>query len=315
MSARRTLLLGTRGSELARTQSTTVAEALRALGCEVELAIIRTSGDRAANMPFGSIGPQGVFVREIEEALVARTVDLAVHSFKDLPTQSPAELVVAAVPARADPADVLLVRADALVGGGDWLPVKPGAQIGTASARRRVWLGHYRKDLRIAPLRGNVPTRIRKLVEGELDAIVLAAAGIARLQVDDRLGVLLADLTTVRLDPQRFVPAPAQGALAVQCRRADAYVLAALAALDDTPSRIAVDAERDALARAEGGCDIAFGAYCTATDGVYELVAMHQRAGEIRNARVRGRDPAALAAQLWPDFAGAANTHGTEVQR
>jgi hydroxymethylbilane synthase len=300
MSARATLRLGTRGSELARTQSGTIAAALERLGFAVELAIIKTSGDQNTTAAFGSIGPQGVFVREIEQALVERRVELAVHSFKDLPTKSPAELTIAAVPARVDPADLLLVRRAAVTGAsGDWLPLKPNALVGTASARRRVWLTHFRPDLRIEPLRGNVPTRVRRLTEGQFDAIVLAAAGVERLQAEQRLGSALDDVVVLRLDPQRFVPAPAQGALAVQCRRDDAHVLAALAQLDHVPSRAAVTAEREALARAEGGCDVAFGAYCVASDDQHELTAMHERAGVVRSVRVRGTDPAVLGGAAW----------------
>ncbi len=269
MSTREKLRLGTRGSELARTQSGTVAAALERLGFDVELTIIKTSGDQNTTSTFASIGPQGVFVREIEQALVERRVELAVHSFKDLPTRSPPELTIAAVPQRVDPADLLLVRRDAFAGTADddWLPLKPGARVGTASARRRAWLMHFRPDLAVEPLRGNVPTRVRRLEEGRFDAIVLAAAGVERLQAEQRLGSSLADVAVVRLDPARFVSAPAQGALALQCRRDDARVLAALAKIDHVPSRAAVAAERDALARAEGGCDVAFGAYCFAASG------------------------------------------------
>ena len=263
MTSRGKLRLGTRGSELALTQSSTVADALRARGHDVELAIIKTAGDRAVGVPFAAIGPQGVFVREIEQALVEGSIDLAVHSFKDLPTTSPRELTIAAVPPRYDPADLLLVRHAALARDADaWLPLAAGARVGTASARRRVWLTHFRTDLVIEPLRGNVPTRIRKLTEGAYDAIVLAAAGVERLQADARLTTLLQAVTIVRLDPERFVPAPAQGALAVQCRGDDGFLRDALAALDDSASNSAVAAERAALAYAEGGCDIAFGAYC-----------------------------------------------------
>ena len=303
MSANPTLRLGTRGSELARTQSGTIAAALERLGLAVELSIIKTSGDQNTTAAFGSIGPQGVFVREIEQALVEGRVDLAVHSFKDLPTKSPAELTIAAVPARVDPADLLLVRHDAIAGvAGDWLPLKAGARVGTASARRRVWLTHFRPDLVIEPLRGNVPTRVRRLEEGHFDAIVLAAAGVERLQAEQRLGSALESVVVLRLDPQRFVPAPAQGALAVQCRADDSRVLPALTLIDHAPSRAAVTAERDALARAEGGCDIAFGAYCHPTDGQHELTAMHERAGVVRIARVRGTDPAALGAAAWAEL-------------
>ena len=303
MSPRPTLRLGTRGSDLARTQSGTVATALRQAGFDIELTIIKTAGDQNATAPFASIGPQGVFVREIEQALVERRIELAVHSFKDLPTKSPPELVVAAVPARIDPADLLLVRRAALAGdAGGWLPLTRGARVGTASARRRVWLTHFRPDLTVLPLRGNVPTRVRKLADGEFDAIVLAAAGIERLRAEPRLGSALADLEAIRLDPTRFVPAPAQGALAVQCRRDDPAVLEALRLIDDALSGAAVTAERDALARAEGGCDIAFGAYCFATGGGYELLAMHERPGVVRAARVRGADVGTLGAAVTAEL-------------
>jgi hydroxymethylbilane synthase len=309
MSAGAKLRLGTRGSELARTQSGTIAAALERLGFAVELTIIKTSGDQNTTSAFASIGPQGVFVREIEQALVERRVELAVHSFKDLPTKSPAELTIGAVPARVDPADLLLVRRDAIAGSADdWLPLKPGARVGTASARRRVWLQHFRSDLVVEPLRGNVPTRVRRLEEGRFDAILLAAAGVERLRAEQRLGSELADVVVIRLDPQRFVPAPAQGALAVQCRRDDVRVLAALAKLDDAPSRIAVTAERDTLARAEGGCDIAFGAYCVATGGRHELTAMHERAGAVRVARVSGADASVLGAAAWAELDTARGT-------
>src|SRR5262245_27181730 len=300
MSARAKLRLGTRGSDLARTQSATVAAALERLGVTCELTIIKTSGDQNTTSTFASIGPQGVFVREIEQALVEKRIELAVHSFKDLPTKSPAELVIGAVPPRVDPADLLLVRRDALYGGADdWLPLKPGARVGTASARRRAWLKHFRPDLVVEPLRGNVPTRVRRLEEGRFDAIVLAARGVERLQAEQRLGSALADVAISRLDPQRFVPAPAQGALAVQCRRDDERVLAALAELDDAASRSTVTAERAALARAEGGCDVAFGAYCVAAGSKHELVAMLERGGAVHVARAEGGDAAALGAAVW----------------
>ena len=300
MSVRGTLRLGTRGSELARTQSGTVAAALERFGVKCELTIIKTAGDQNTTSTFASIGPQGVFVREIEQALVEKRIELAVHPFKDLPTKSPAELVIGAVPPRVDPADLLLVRRDSVAGSADdWLPLKAGARVGTASARRRAWLMHFRPDLVVEPLRGNVPTRVRRLEEGRFDAIVLAAAGVERLQAEQRLGSALAGVVIVRLDPQRFVPAPAQGALAIQCRRDDERVLAALEALDDVPSRSSVTAERTALARAEGGCDVAFGAYCVTTGRNHELVAMLERGGAVHVARVEGNDTSALGAAAW----------------
>lgn len=298
------LRLGTRASDLARTQSESVAERLNEAGIETELKFIRTAGDRSSAASFASIGPQGVFVREIEQALVSDTIDLAVHSYKDLPTRSPPELAIAAVPERADAADVLIIREHALDrNAGAPLPLVEHARVGTASARRQVWLTHFRPDLRVESLRGNVPTRIGRLRERSYDAIVLAAAGVERLRRATRvLDPLLEGLVVVRLDPELFVPAPAQGALAVQCRRDDAAVNDALTALDDASSRIAVAAERATLASAEGGCDIAFGAYCRHAAHGFALVAMLERAGRVRTSRVGGADAAVLADEAWTEL-------------
>ena len=296
-----TLRLGTRGSDLARAQAQTIAARLDAEGLPTELTIIRTSGDLAPAASFASIGPQGVFVREIEQAVLDGSVDLAVHSFKDLPTRSPAELVIAAVPARLDAADVLVVKTGSYAKDRDaLLPLAEGAHVGTASARRRVWLKHFRPDLTVDALRGNVPTRVKRLKNGDCDAILLAAAGIERLRASTAvLDEPLAGLKVVRLDPRRFVPAPAQGALAVQCRRDRADVVAALARLDDAPSRLAVEAERDVLARAEGGCEIAFGAHCYSVDGGFGLIAMLERGGRVVTTAARGRDARALGELAW----------------
>ena len=299
------LRLGTRASDLARTQSESVAQRLNQAGIATELTFIRTAGDRSKAATFGAIGPQGVFVREIEQALLTDTIDLAVHSFKDLPTRSPPELAVAAVPERADAADVLIVRERALDrSGGSPLPLIEHARVGTAAARRRVWLEYFRPDLRVESLRGNVPTRIRRLSDAHYDAIVLAAAGVERLRSSTGvLESLLDGLAVVRLDPELFVPAPAQGALAIQCRQDDAEVTAALRALDDTSSRIAVSTERATLALAEGGCDSAFGAYCQRAGSGFELIVMLERDGRICTSRVAGSDAAALADKAWAELA------------
>jgi hydroxymethylbilane synthase len=301
------LRLGTRGSDLARAQAQTIATSLAVAGLPTELVIIRTSGDLAPAASFASIGPQGVFVREIEQAVLDGSVDLAVHSFKDLPTSSAAELVIAAVPVRVDAADVLVVNADAQGEDRDaLLPLSLGARVGTASARRQVWLKHFRPDLEVEPLRGNVPTRIKRLKNGDYDAILLAAAGIERLRGTAVLDAPLAGLGVARLDPRRFVPAPAQGALAVQCRRDRADVAAALARLDDAPSRRTVEAERDVLARAEGGCEIAFGAHCLEVGDGFELVAMIERGGRVLTTTARGRDARLLGALAWRSLTAAA---------
>jgi hydroxymethylbilane synthase len=285
-SATLRLRLGTRGSDLARMQSQWVAA--RLADTTVEFEIISTAGDRSTAPTFGAIGPQGVFVREIEQALTEQRIDCAVHSYKDLPTRSPDGLTIAAVPPRVDPADWLLIEPRAHAPEADsLLPLIAGCRLGTSSARRQAWLRHYRADLELKPLRGNVPTRIQRLRDGDYGAIVLAGAGIERLnEGGDRLSRLLDGLVRVRLDPRQFVPAPGQGALAVQCRASDNAIRERVGLIDDASTRTAVDLERALLARAEGGCDAAFGAYCLPTVAGFEFIAMAEAAG-----RVRAEDP------------------------
>ena len=300
MSARAKLRLGTRGSELARTQSGTIAAALERLGFAVELTIIKTSGDQNTTSAFASIGPQGVFVREIEQALVERRVELAVHSFKDLPTKSPPELTIAAVPQRVDPADLLLVRRDAFAGAADdWLPLKAGARVGTASARRRVWLKHFRPDLAVEPLRGNVPTRVRRLEEGSFDAIVLAAAGVERLQAEQRLGSSLAGVAVLRLDPRgscrrrRKARSPCNAAATTRaCSQRSRSSTMRRAARPSRPSATRSRAPRAAATSRSART-------ASPPTATHELVAMLERAGAVRVARVRGADPATLGAAAW----------------
>jgi hydroxymethylbilane synthase len=335
-----TLKLGTRGSDLALTQARWVAAALANHGVETELVVISTSGDRSEAPSFGAIGPQGVFVREIEQALLDAAIDIAVHSYKDLPTQSPAGLVVAATPARRDVADWLICRRNAarhdpaaarvgsrrdtarvgsLAGGAalDALAksaLAEGARVGTSSARRQSWLRSLRPDLDIQPLRGNVPTRLKRLASGDYDAIVLAGAGIERLdEAGDLLAPILAGLVRTRLDPERFVPAPAQGALALQCRRDDAGTgaLEALAAVADADTAIAVALEREALRLAEGGCDAAFGAWARRAGDGHELIVMAERDARVVTARAAGdaeTDGLAAAAMRALD-GGAGSAH------
>lgn len=298
------LKLGTRGSDLAQAQSSMVAASLAELGIEAELTIITTAGDRSMAPSFGAIGPQGVFVREIEQALLDGEIDCAVHSYKDLPTRSPPELVVAATPERIDVADFLLVHKKVLVKRTDeLLPLVRGSRVGTSSARRRAWVEHFRRDLVVEPLRGNVPTRVQRFKNGDFDAILLAGAGVRRLQLgSEKVKPLLEGIRMVRLDPDEFVPAPAQGALAVQCRRRDEAVVAALGRIDDPATRRAVAVERAVLARAEGGCDIAFGALCRPAEDGFELYVMTERGGSVRATRVEGPEPEPLAELAWQEI-------------
>ena len=250
------LRIGTRGSELALWQARHVAEGLGRLpgAPPVELVGIRTEGDRVAELPLTRVAGKAFFTGEIEEALSRGEIDLAVHSLKDLATATPPGLVLGAVLAREDPRDVLLVRQDlasaALGSGLDALPA--GARVGTCSLRRRALLSRWRPDLELADLRGNVPTRIERLDEGRFEAIVLAAAGVKRLGLEHRIGAFL--------PPDRVLPAPGQGAIAVQVREADAEVRAWIERLDDPATRAATAAERALLARLEGGCQVPVGA-------------------------------------------------------
>jgi len=250
----RLLRLGTRGSALALAQSGGIAATVIAeLGRHVELLTVKTAGD-VSSAAISQIGGTGVFVTALRDALLAGEVDLAVHSYKDLPTAPAPGLVIVAVPPRQDPRDVLVAR-DGLT----LAELPTGARIGTGSPRRTaqvlgLGLGHE-----VVPIRGNVDTRIGKVRSGEVDAVVLARAGLARL---DRL----ADATEV-LDPLTMLPAPAQGALAIECRDDDQEVLALLAALEHPDSRTAVAAERALLAHLEGGCTAPVGALALVSEG------------------------------------------------
>jgi hydroxymethylbilane synthase len=249
----RPLRLGTRGSALARAQSSGVAAALGQFGHKVELIEISTHGDRTA-APIPDIGRTGVFVSVLRDALLEGIIDFAVHSYKDLPTAPVAGLTIAAVPRREDPRDVLVARDGLTLA---QLPV--GAGVGTGSPRRVAQLRALGYGIVPVPVRGNVDTRLAKVAAGELDAVVLARAGLARL---DRLD----DITEV-LDPLQILPAPAQGALAVECRANDSELCQLLGTLDDQDTRAAVTAERALLAALEAGCTAPVGALAEVADG------------------------------------------------
>ena len=256
MSASRPLRLGTRGSALAVAQSGTVADALRALGAEVELVRIRTEGDQR---PPDTAWGEGAFVGALEQALLSGTVDLAVHSAKDVPTTEDPRLAIAAFPRREDPRDALVGREPGVTI--DSLP--EGARIGTDSPRRSAFLLAHRSDLRPHPLHGNVDTRLRRLDEGETDALVLAVAGLTRLGLAERISEIL--------PPTIVTPAPGQGSLAVQCRADDPATLAWVRRLDDPETRAAVEAERAFLRASGGGCRAPIGALGVVRDGILVL--------------------------------------------
>ena len=248
------LRIGTRGSALALWQAKSIAEALRETGVESELVIIKTSGDKFQQTSFSQMGTKGVFIKELEDALFDLRVDLAVHSMKDMPTEMPDGLTIAAVCARADVRDALLSFPGATL---ESLP--KGARVGTSSLRRQSQLLHARNDLQMLELRGNVDTRIAKLKREEYDAIVLAKAGL------DRLG-LSANISQV-LPHDVSLPAAGQGAIGIESRRDDEATLRALAPLNHADTRAGVAAERAALAGLEGGCQVSIGAWGRVENG------------------------------------------------
>ena len=243
MSSTAPLRIATRKSQLAMWQAEHVATLLRRAhaGLEVELVPMLTQGDRIQDRSLAAIGGKGLFIKELEVALEERRADIAVHSMKDLPGELPAGLTIAAVLERADPRDALLSRAAARL---EDLP--QGARMGTSSLRRQAQLMAARPDLRIEPLRGNVDTRLRRLDEGAMDAIVLACAGLMRLGLESRI--------TARLDPAISLPAVAQGVIGIECRGADTRTLALLRVLEHGDTRIAMEAERAFALRLGGSC-------------------------------------------------------------
>jgi hydroxymethylbilane synthase len=295
----RTLRLGTRGSKLARWQAEWVADRLQSLGCAVELVEIATRGDVERVQSIEEIGTRGVFTKEIQRALLAGEVDLAVHSLKDLPTEPVDGLMLAAVPERESPSDVLICRGDPAGDAGgersggsasndlgarlrldpshpgrrdpsvlktEYSVLPDGAGVGTGSLRRQAQLRHLRPDLEIADVRGNVDTRLRKLDDGQFDAIILAEAGLTRLGLADRI--------TQVLPFEVMLPAVGQGALGVECRTDDSETRAVLANLDDRLARAAVTAERSLLEHLRGGCMAPIGAIAQIDAGKLHLSAV-----------------------------------------
>lgn len=252
------LRIGTRRSTLAQWQAERVRSLLVARGVAAQLVLLATAGDEERPLPAGERRPaKGLFTKALEDALLDRRVDLAVHSLKDLMIELPAGLVLAAVPERADPRDAVVS------GAGSGLSDLPsGVRVGTSSMRRRAALAAARPDVVVVPLRGNVPTRVARVDDGTVDAAVLAMAGLVRLGLERR---------AVPVDPAVLLPAPGQGALAVEARAEDGAVLDVLRPLDDALLRAAVEAERGALASLDPGCDVPIGAWCGPREGVLLL--------------------------------------------
>jgi hydroxymethylbilane synthase len=245
---------------LALWQAHHVEAQLKALGQDVEIKIIKTQGDKIQHLSFDKMEGKGFFTKELEDKLLSGEIDLAVHSHKDLPTENPEGLIIAAVSERGDPRDLLLIR-KGKTDISKKFDLGENAIIGTSSARRKSLLLHFRADIEIKDLRGNVPTRINKLREGGYDAIMLAAAGVERLKLD------LSEFHILKLDPTEFIPAPAQGVIGLQVRESDSEIAKIISQLNDEDVARRIGVERRILNLFEGGCQMPLGAYCVETDG------------------------------------------------
>lgn len=277
------LRIGSRGSQLALWQANHVAALLRSQGHTVEIEIIKTTGDKIAEVALSKVGTKGMFTKEIEEALAARQVDLAVHSLKDVPTELQPEFELAAVMKREDPRDAFIsVHYRGLE------ELARGARVGTSSLRRQCQLKALRPDLQVISLRGNVDTRLRKLESGEYDAIILAAAGVHRLGLDQHV--------RERTPAEQMCPAAGQGALGIEIRRHDEFLRAALAFLDDADARATTACERALLLSLGGGCQVPIGALAEMNQGTLHLTAIVGRAdgSELLRERREGSDPQKL---------------------
>lgn len=252
------MVIGSRGSQLALWQARYVAARLEALGEIVEIRVIRTTGDKITDVPLAKVGTKGLFTKEIEEALLAGDVDLAVHSLKDMPTELPAGLTLAAVPEREDPRDAII--------GARLADLPSGALVGTSSLRRSAQLHALRPDLRVESVRGNLDTRLAKRDAGQYDAILLASAGLRRLGWHDRIAE--------ELDPAVMCPAVGQGALAIETRADGGAAWNLCRQLEHAPTRAAVTAERAVLGTLGGGCQVPIGAHATVQGGMLHLRAV-----------------------------------------
>lgn len=250
------IIIGTRGSKLALWQAEFTKNQLDKLGIETSIKIIKTKGDKIQHLSFDKIEGKGFFTKEIEDALLAKEIDLAVHSMKDLPTNSPEGLTISAVSYRENPADWLLINKNAVTEKGP-LPLKENAIVGTSSARRKAQMLSFRPDISLKDIRGNVPTRIDKLRQGQFDAILLAAAGLERLEID------LSEFKVFKFDPREMVPAPAQGVLAFQTRTEDKATRKIIHQIHHKGVAELTNIERKVLNLLEGGCQMPLGVYCT----------------------------------------------------
>jgi hydroxymethylbilane synthase len=289
----RKIVIASRGSELALWQANFVQAQLKEIGIESDIRIIKTQGDKIQHLSLDKLEGKGFFTKEIEEALLAKEADLAVHSHKDLPTESPEGLVVAAVSYRENPGELLLIRKES-VDNKKKLHYKANAVVGTSSARRKSQLLAYRPDTELKDLRGNVPTRIEKLRKGDYDAILLAAAGVERLNID------LSEFQVERPGPTEFIPAPAQGVLALQTREEDHELIAALQKIHHADVQECIAVERKILNLFKGGCQMPLGAYCEKEEDTFRVWTMMSAEwnSPLRTLYNESNDPAMLAERV-----------------
>lgn len=284
----RILRIGTRGSMLAKWQAESVRKKLfAASGMEAEIVIIKTSGDKMQQAPLTQIGGKGIFIKELEEALLEESIDLAVHSVKDVPTDIPSRLMFPAVCRRDDVRDCLV--------GSTLANLRQGARVGTSSLRRQAQLKHLRPDLDLRDLRGNVDTRLRKVESGEYEAVMVAKAGLDRLGLSQRISEVLS--------PEVCMPAVGQGAIAVECRLKDTEAGDLLAPLDDAETRTAIIAERALLAALQGGCQVPLGAWARIERGELLLDACVCSVDGVQYVKQRAAAPPDQAAQLGEHMA------------
>jgi len=294
------IVIGSRGSDLALWQARYVKKRLSELGHNVTINIIKTQGDAIQHLSFDKLEGKGFFTKEIEAALLDGSIDLAVHSHKDLETNPPEGLIIAAVSERADPADILLVRESAVAINKKW-GLMEGAIVGTSSARRKSQLLAHRPDTILKELRGNVPTRINKLRNQQYDAILLAKAGIDRLEID------LSEFNVVVLDPSEFVPAPAQGVLGLQIRKSDDRMAEILKPLNNKSVQKRIEIERKVLNLLEGGCHLPLGVYCDENNTLFASYAHSAESTRVLktyklNERINALDMASIVVKDLQDY-------------
>ncbi len=297
------IIIGTRGSRLALWQAEFIRGKLAAVtDVPILLETIKTAGDKINDIPFGKMEGKGFFTKEIEEALLKKEIDLAVHSLKDLMTSMPLGLALPAVGFRIDNREALLVRKESYDPERK-LPVITGGTVGSSSVRRQCQIAHCATDLEIKDLRGNVPTRIEKLRNGHYNAIIIAYAGIKRLELD------LSDLEVVILERRDFLPAPGQGILAIQSREDDPELNSVISRLDDSKARLQMNLERGLLARFEGGCQLPLGAFSEIDDARLRLSAVLgiNEGGRwigLKRADVEGSDPIEMVTETFEALTG-----------